>query len=128
LCNHSLKEDFRYIMKQKGGMLAKGRLLGLQFIALLEDDLYFEIAGHADQMATQIREACLAKGFGFLTHSTTNQQFPVLPNRAREQLAKDFAYSYWQNIDGERSAVRFCTSWATDLEDVKKLVAAIGNL
>ncbi len=128
LCNHSLKEDFRYIMKQKGGMLAKGRLLGLQFIALLEDDLYFEIAGHADRMATQIREACLAKGFGFLTHSTTNQQFPVLPNRALEQLAKDFAYSYWQNIDGERSAVRFCTSWATDLEDVKKLVAAIGNL
>ncbi len=126
--NKQLKEDFRYIMKQKGGMLAKGRLLGLQFIALLEDDLYFDIAGHANQMAMRIREACRAKGFGFLTQSTTNQQFPILPDNALEFLNEYFAYSYWQKIDGEYSAVRFCTSWATELKDVEKLVAAIESL
>jgi threonine aldolase len=111
--NDRLKEDFRYIMKQKGGMLAKGRLLGLQFIALLEDDLYFDIAGHANQMAMRIREACLVEGICFPAQSTTKPAVSDPADKALEVLGERFAYSYWRRIDDTHSAVRFCTSWAT---------------
>lgn len=125
ISKEALKEDFRYILKQKGGMLAKGRLLGLQFLTLFEKDLYFEISAHANNMARLIKEACIEKGYPFLTESTTNQQFPILPNKVLEKLKKNFEYSFWQKIDEEHSAVRFCTSWATDINDVNALVKAI---
>jgi threonine aldolase len=127
ICNESLKTDFRYIIKQKGGLLAKGRLIGLQFAALFEDDLYFELARHANKMAMLIKEACIKKGYGFLTPSTTNQQFPIMPNEVLEKLKVNFAYSVWQKVDENHSAVRFCTSWATDLAAVQQLVAEIEN-
>ena len=127
ICNQKLKADFRYIIKQKGGMLAKGRLLGVQFVALFEDNLYFDMASHANKMAMLIKEACIKKGYGFLTPSTTNQQFPIMPNVVLEKLKEDYVYSFWQNIDDNYSAVRFCTSWATDLNDVQQLIAAIAK-
>ncbi|MEA4925009.1 MAG: low specificity L-threonine aldolase [Syntrophomonadaceae bacterium] len=122
ICNQKLKEDFRYILKQKGGMLAKGRLLGLQFIALFEDDLYFAMARHADKMAILIKEACISKGYDFLTPSNTNQQFPIMPNEVLARLKDKYAYSFWQKIDDRHSAVRFCTSWATDVNAVQQLI------
>ncbi len=122
ICNQRLKEDFRYILKQKGGMLAKGRLLGLQFIALFEDDLYFDMARHADKMAMLIKEACIKKGYDFLTPSNTNQQFPIMPNEVLARLKDKYAYSFWQKIDDRHSAVRFCTSWATDVNAVQQLI------
>jgi threonine aldolase len=125
ICNMSLGEDFRYILKQKGGMLAKGRLLGLQFIALFENDLYFEMAKHANKMAIQIRDAFIKKGYNFLSASTTNQQFPIIPNTVLEKLRKIFEYSYWKEIDENYSAVRFCTSWSTEPNAVQQLVAEI---
>lgn len=125
ISKEALKEDFRYILKQKGGMLAKGRLLGLQFLTLFEKDLYFEISAHANNMARLIKEACIEKGYPFLTESTTNQQFPILPNKVLEELKENFEYSFWQKIDEEHCAVRFCTSWATDINDVNALVKAI---
>lgn len=125
ISKEALREDFRYILKQKGGMLAKGRLLGLQFLTLFEKDLYFEISAHANNMARLIKEACIEKGYPFLTESTTNQQFPILPNKVLEKLRENFEYSFWQKIDEEHSAVRFCTSWATDINDVNALVKAI---
>ena len=125
ISKEALKEDFRYILKQKGGMLAKGRLLGLQFLTLFEKDLYFEISAHANNMARLIKEACIEKGYPFLTESTTNQQFPILSNKVLEKLKENFEYSFWQKIDEEHSAVRFCTSWATDINDVNVLVKAI---
>lgn len=125
ICNKGLKKDFRYILKQKGGMLAKGRLLGLQFIALFEDDLYFEMARHANNMAMLIKEACIKKGYGFLTPSTTNQQFPIMPNKVLERLKENYEYLFCQKIDDGFSAVRFCTSWATDEKDVVKLIKDI---
>lgn len=125
ISNQELKQDFRYILKQKGGMLAKGRLLGLQFIVLFEDDLYFDMAKHADKMAILIKEACTKKGYDFITQSTTNQQFPIMPNKVLKKLKENFEYSFWQKIDDEHSAVRFCTSWATDVDSVMKLVEAI---
>lgn len=127
ICSDKLKTDFRYIIKQKGGMLAKGRLLGLQFVALFEDDLYFDIAKHANKMAMSIKEACIKKGYRFLTPSTTNQQFPIMPNEVLKKLKKNFEYSFWQKVDDENSAVRFCTSWATKINDVQQLVAEIEN-
>ncbi|WP_101910892.1 threonine aldolase family protein [Marasmitruncus massiliensis] len=127
LCNDALKEDFRYIIKQKGGLLAKGRLLGLQFLALFENDLYFELANHANKMAALIREACVKKGYTFLTPSPTNQQFPIMPDSVLKKLGERYEYSFWQKIDDRHSAVRFCTSWATNEADVRRLAAEIEN-
>ncbi|MHB8065606.1 MAG: threonine aldolase family protein [Ruminiclostridium sp.] len=125
ICNESLKKDFRYIIKQKGGMLAKGRILGLQFIALFENDLYFEMASHANKLAILIKAAFIKKGYSFLVPSTTNQQFPIVPNAVLEKLKENFEYSFIQKVDDTHSAVRFCTSWATDLNDVEQLIMEI---
>ena len=125
ICNERLKPDFRYIIKQRGGMLAKGRLLGVQFTALFEDDLYFEMGRHANDLAMLIKQACIKKGYKFFIDSTTNQQFPILPDTVLEKLSEDFVYSYWQKIDDRHSAVRFCTSWATLPENVQRLITAI---
>lgn len=125
ITNDALKQDFRYILKQKGGMLAKGRLLGLQFIALMEDDLYFGIGEHANSLAAQIREACAEKGYRFLTPSPTNQQFPIMPRKVIETLKKDYEFEIWREMDAGHNAVRFCISWATREEDVQRLIKSI---
>ena len=125
IVNDSLKKDFRYFIKQNGGMLAKGRLLGIQFLTLFEDDLYFELSQHAVAQAMRIRDAFASKGYGFLVESPTNQQFPILPNAQIERLSVDFKFSVWQKVDEGHTAVRFCTSWATKAEAVDALVAAI---
>ncbi len=125
ISNENLKKDFRYIIKQKGGMLAKGRLLGLQFIALFEEDLYFDMARHANKMAMLIKTALIRNGYDFLVPSTTNQQFPILSNEVLKKLKENFEYTFEKKIDDKHSAVRFCTSWATDLNDVEKLIAEI---
>lgn len=125
LSNAALQKDFRYILKQRGGMLAKGRLLGIQFLALLEDDLYFEIAARADRQAMEIRRACAEKGWKFLSSSPTNQQFPILPDAVLEALSQNYEVSDSGRIDETHSAVRFCTSWATRDEDVDRLVKEI---
>lgn len=125
IVNESLKKDFRYFIKQNGGMLAKGRLLGIQFMTLFEDGLYFELSGHAVAQAMRIRDAFASKGYKFLVESPTNQQFPILPNSEMERLSADFKFSVWQKIDEGHTAVRFCTSWATKAEAVDALLAAI---
>lgn len=125
IVNDSLKKDFRYFIKQNGGMLAKGRLLGIQFMTLFEDGLYFELSEHAVVQAMRIRDAFASKGYGFLVESPTNQQFPILPNAQMERLSADFKFSVWQKVDEGHTAVRFCTSWATKAEAVDALVAAI---
>lgn len=121
----ALKRDFRYIMKQRGAMLAKGRLLGIQFEALFEDGLYFEISRHATELAMKLRAACTAKGYPFLVDSMTNQQFPILPNSLIERLKVKFAFSLWQPTDAAHTAVRFCTSWATKEEHLDELIAEL---
>lgn len=128
IANEALKEDFRYLIKQKGGMLAKGRLLGIQFSTLFEDDLYFKMSKHADEMAMLIKKALTEKGYAFLIESSTNQQFPIMPDAVLEKLSKDYVYSYWQRVDETHSAVRFCTSWATKEENVVKLIESIKSI
>lgn len=125
IANDVLKKDFRYNIKQNGGMLAKGRLLGIQFLTLFEDGLYFELSHHAVAQAMRIRDAFRSEGFDFLVDSPTNQQFPILDNATLERLSKEFRFSLWQRLDVNRTAVRFCTSWATTKEAVDALIAAL---
>ncbi len=127
IVNDSCKRDFRYMLKQKGAMLAKGRLLGLQFDALFTDGLYHRISRHAALLAQKIRKAFEDKGIELLYDSPTNQQFPVLTKEQCDFLAGEFAFSPWCKV-GSKFAVRFCTSWATDEKDVERLVEAIGNM
>lgn len=128
ISNEAYKKDFRYNMKQKGGLLAKGRLLGLQFETLFEDNLYLEMSLHAVKLAMQIRQAFTEKGFELLYDSYTNQQFPILPNEVLEKLLQNYSFTYWKAIDESHTAVRLCTSWATKAEQVEQLVKDIKNL
>ena len=128
ICNPAIKEDFRYLIKQHGGMLAKGRLLGVQFDALMQDDLYETIAAHADHLADQLRAALKALGVPFLVDSTTNQLFPILPDAVLTELAKTYVFSEQERVDDTRRAVRFCTSWAIKPENVDKLIADIEKM
>lgn len=128
ITNAALARDFRYIMKQKGGMLAKGRLLGVQFGALLEGGLYMDISRRADAQAMRIKAAALEKGYALYADSPTNQQFLVMPDAAIEKLARDYAFAHIGRADGGNSVVRFCTGWATRDEDVDALVRDISRL
>jgi threonine aldolase len=108
-------------------MLAKGRLLGLQFIALFEDDLYFKMARHCQRNGRHYQDACVRKGYKFLTESVTNQQFPIIPDRILKKLKEKYEYTYWQPVGHAHSAVRFVTSWATEKKDAEKLAKDILN-
>lgn len=125
IMNDNLKKDFRYNIKQGGGMLAKGRLLGIQFETLFTDNLYFDIARHADHEAIRIKKALQENGYPFLIESPTNQQFPILPNDLIEELSKDFLFSAWEKVDEDHTCIRICTSWATKPENVDKLIAML---
>ena len=122
ITNSAFKKDFRNIIKQRGGMLAKGRLLGIQFTALFSGDLYFKLARHAVEAAKKIKTALEAKGIKFLFDSPTNQIFPIFPDEIYEKLSKKFSFAFWEKRDERHTAVRICTSWATKDEDVEKLI------
>lgn len=126
--NISLSNNFRYNIKQNGGMLAKGRLLGIQFETLFDGWLYLDLARRADERAQIITNAFKAKGIEMLVDSPTNQVFPILTDEQLYTLAKDFGFEKWQKVDEDLTAVRFCTSWATDDEAVHALIDAIQNL
>lgn len=128
ITNPALQEDFRYLIKQHGGMLAKGRLLGVQFDALMEDDLYEKIAAHADRLADKLRHCLKELGVPFLVENTTNQLFPVLPDGVLDALAEDFVFSEQERVDETHRAVRFCTSWATKEESVDVLCIRLRQL
>ena len=126
--NPALKKDFRFFMKQRGGMLAKGRLLGIQFDTLFTDDLYLKISRHAIDMAHQIREIFVSAGYPLLFDSPTNQQYPIMPDSELAEIGKNFGYEYWERVDETHSGVRFCASWATTQENVDALREAVSNL
>ncbi|ASR45838.1 low specificity L-threonine aldolase [Paenibacillus kribbensis] len=128
IVNDALKKDFRYMIKQKGGLLAKGRMLGIQFETLFEDGLYFDISKHAIDMAVLLQTALTKQGISFLYHSPTNQQFPILPDRTLKALSEKYTFSFWEKADATHSVVRFCTSWATKKENVERLIQDIQAL
>ncbi|MBO5347041.1 MAG: low specificity L-threonine aldolase, partial [Lachnospiraceae bacterium] len=125
ISHNELAKDFRYFIKQKGGMLAKGRLLGLQFDTLFTDDLYFKISQHAINMAQKLKTILQEADCTFYLESPTNQQFVVMENTQLEQFGKEVAYSFWEKFDEEHTVIRLATSWSTrekDLEALKELL------
>lgn len=117
-----LAPDFDYMLKQKGALLAKGRLLGVQFLELFRNDLYFTLARHANTMAAKIVAAIKEAGYTFLTPTTTNQIFPVLPHGVIKRLEEKYGFYTWQKIDADHSAVRLITSWTTEEKIVDEFI------
>ena len=115
---------FFTIVKQHGALLAKGRLLGIQFDTLMQDGLYFKLAAHAVEQAMRLREAFVAKGYQVYSDSPTNQQFVLLDKETIERLKHDFVFEEWYPV-GNLMNCRFVTSWATLPSDVDALINAI---
>ena len=128
IVNNALKPYFRNVMKQHGGMLAKGRLLGVQFAAILQDDLWLQTARHANELAQRLAAALTAMGVPLYAASPTNQVFPIFTNAQVEALRQDFSFEFIARVDENHSAIRFVTSWATRPEDVDALICAVRSL
>ena len=109
------------MIKQRGALLAKGRLLGIQFDTLFENGLYLEISRHAVTLAEKLRELFQKKGYEFFIETTTNQVFIVLENQKMDALKESVAFSFWERVDENHTVVRFATSWATTTEDIQSL-------
>ena len=128
ITNPALKEDFRYLIKQHGGMLAKGRLLGVQFDALMTDNLYFDIGARANRLADQIRQTLDSLGYPCLVPGSPNQIFTILPDSVLTELEKTYVFNDMDRIDDSHRAVRICTSWATREENVERLCSDLLRL
>ncbi len=127
ITNDVLKEDFRYMIKQKGGMLAKGRMLGIQFLELFRDNLYFDICAHGNRLSARMKQGFLEKGWELYVDSNTNQQFPIIPNDILKKIGEKYSYCIFEKREDNTTVARFCTSWATKecqvdefLEDLKQ--------
>lgn len=123
ICRPELQKDFRFHMKQKGALLAKGKVLGVQFLALFQDELAFQLAAHANAMADLLRSAIAKAGFPFLVESPTNQIFPILPNELIAKLQQQYTFYVWEKTDETNSAVRLVTSWATEEKAVRQFIS-----
>jgi len=119
--NRQAHKHFFSIQKQHGAVIAKGALIGLQFDALFTDNLYFDIARHAIEMAMQMKQMFQEKGYTFFLDSPTNQQFVILPNETVERLSKKVTFSHWGKADIHHTICRFVTSWATTADDLNEL-------
>ena len=128
IVNNALNPYFRNVMKQHGGMLAKGRLLGVQFAAILQDDLWLQTARHANELAQRLAAALTAMGVPLYAASPTNQVFPIFTNAQVEALRQNFSFEFIARVDENHSAIRFVTSWATRPEDVETLLEAVRSL
>ncbi|MCP3888304.1 MAG: threonine aldolase [Desulfobulbaceae bacterium] len=122
--NPALKSDLRYLIKQRGALLAKGRILGIQFEELFRDNLYFNLAKHANDMAQYMVAELTDSGCTFLINSPTNQIFPVMENTVIDELSQQFDFYIWAKIDENNSAIRLVTSWATGQKEVESFVDA----
>ena len=112
-------------IKQHGALLAKGRLLGVQFDALFTDNLYYKIGEQGILMAEKLKNIFKTKGFRFYLESPTNQQFIILENSKMEELSKTIAFSFWEKYDENHTVVRFATSWSTTQQDLEELEKAL---
>lgn len=128
ISNPSIAEDFRYLIKQHGGMLAKGWLLGLQFEALFENDLYLNITRKANELADQLRKTLEQLGYPFYMEGSTNQVFPILPDAVLDALSKEATYCPMGRVDESHQVARFCTSWASTQDDIDFLCDLLKKL
>ncbi len=122
---HNTPAHFVNRIKKRGALLAKGRLLGVQFDALFTGNLYFEIGAHVIDMAEKLKEMLSAKGYRFYLDSPTNQQFVVLPKETVARLRQEVAFNIWEWVDEDHAVVRFATAWSTTHEDLQKLNALL---
>ena len=120
--HNNAPKNFVTFIKQHGALLAKGRLLGVQFDTLFTDDLYFRISRHAIEMSEILKSELQEKGYRFYFESPTNQQFVIVENNKMEELSKRVVFSFWEKYDENHTVIRFATSWATKREDVEKLM------
>lgn len=119
---NNMPQHFENLVKKHGALLAKGRLLGVQFDALFTDNLYLEISKNAIDTAEALKKALKEKGYRFLLDSPTNQQFVILENKFMEELKKSVKFNLWEKYDKDHTVVRFATSWSTKMENVEKLI------
>lgn len=124
----ALMPSFRRCMKQQGAMLAKGRLLGLQFGAVLEDELYVKLGQQAAQTAKLLLEGLKALGVPMLIDSPSNQLFPVLPNGVIEALKQAVSFEFWSAVSDTHSCIRFVTAWHTTKEEVQALLTLLRDV
>jgi len=122
ILNDELKNNFRFYLKQKGALLAKGRILGIQFLELFKEDLFFDLAKHANKMAFKLANGIKKLNYAFLTEPASNQIFPILPNMLIEKLNQKYGFYVWSKIDDKNSAIRLVTSWATKMEFVDQFI------
>lgn len=127
ICNPVLQEDFRYLIKQNGAMLAKGMVVGIQFEELFRDNLFFALARHANTLAEQLSQAITKAGFRFLADSVTNQIFPIFPQSVIEKLNEKYEFEIWSKIDENHTAIRLVTSWATTETAVQNFISDLQN-
>lgn len=128
IMNEALKKDFRYIIKQRGGMLAKGRLLGVQFDTLFTDGLYYKVGRREMELADKLRAAFIKQGVEFYYSSPTNQIFPILNKAQCAALSESYSFSKQKTLPDGRIVTRFCTSWATKDSDIDALTEDIRKL
>ena len=119
-------KNFFSIVKQHGALLAKGRLLGIQFDTLFTDDLYFRISIEAVKRAMRLRKIFATKGIAFFNDSPTNQQFPILSAAQIAHLEKSVAFEVWEELPDHTFLTRFATSWATPDKHLEQLEAFLG--
>ena len=117
----NMPAHFEHLVKKHGALLAKGRLLGVQFDTLFTDDLYFKISKNAIDRAEELKSAFIEKGYKFFIDSPTNQQFVILENSKMQELQKSVKFSFWEKYDENHTVVRFATSWATTSEKISEL-------
>lgn len=118
IINDELKPNFRYLLKQHGSMLAKARIIGIEFITLFENNLYFELAKNANNMAQQLNEFFKSKGIQMYMESSTNQIFPILENGLIDRIRTKYSFENWCKYDEHHTVVRFVCSWATKQENI----------
>jgi threonine aldolase len=128
ICKEELKEDFRYMIKQRGAMMAKGFLLGIQFEALFEDGLYYELGAHANRMAEKLARALLDKGIPFYATVCSNQLFPILSDEMTSKMSERFGFLVQDRVDDKNIVIRLVTSWATSESNVDSLIQLIREL
>lgn len=122
ITNPVLMPHFRRCLKQQGAMLAKGRLLGVQFDAVLENDLYLQLAQHSVRMANLLSDGLQALQIPMLIQSPSNQLFPILPNGQVQALQEEVAFEIWSKVDEDHTCIRFVTAWHTTEEEVHSLL------
>lgn len=123
--NENLKQDFRFNMKQKGSLIAKGRIIGIQFNELFKNGLYYELASHANNMALKLAKGIKSAGYNFLSDPETNQIFPIFPNLLITKLSQNFGFYVWAKQDEKNSIVRLVCSWATNEEMIEEFLKEI---